>query len=195
MKKQLLTAILAAGLAAGAFAQGTVVFENSAGSGNITFDSSSGAFASPGQYTIALLWAPGTSVVPQNSLTQIAVYTPTAGGGNGAGFFQDPTVVTTPAGTAGGAQAIFEVVGWTGNFANWAAASAPGGAAKIGQSAEFVNGTGNPGGSPATPAVLLSGTGGAWNGNLVIAPVPEPTTLALGGLGAAALLLFRRRKN
>jgi len=194
MKKQLLTAILAAGTATGAFAQGTVVFENSAGSGNITFDSSSGANASPGQYTVALLWAAGTSVVPQSSLTQIAIYTPTAGGGNGAGFFQDPTVVTTPAGTAGGAQAVFEVVGWTGNFANWAAAQA--GAAKIGQSAEFINGTGNPGGSPATPAVLLSGTGGAWNGNLVIAtPVPEPTTLALGALGAAALLAFRRRKN
>lgn len=30
--------------------------------------------------------------------------------------------------------------------------------------------------------------------DLTISPVPEPTTLALAGLGAAALLIFRRRK-
>jgi PEP-CTERM motif len=32
-----------------------------------------------------------------------------------------------------------------------------------------------------------------WDGNLVF--VPEPSTIALGGLGAAVLLLFRRRSR
>jgi len=190
MKKQLLTAILAAGVAAGAFAQGTVIFENSLGSGNINVGNNS-TFANPGTYQVALLWAAGsTANIPLSGLTQIALYAP-SGSGNGPGFFYDPATVTTPAGTAGGSQAVFEVAGWQGNFASYAAAVAAN--AQIGYGSEFVNNTGNPGGSPATPATPISGSGGAWNGNLLI-PVPEPTTLALGGLGAAALLLFRRRK-
>jgi len=45
---------------------------------------------------------------------------------------------------------------------------------------------------PPTPSDMT------WNGgmsqNLVMLPVPEPSTFALAGLGAAALLIFRRRK-
>jgi hypothetical protein len=57
----------------------------------------------------------------------------------------------------------------------------------------FTQGTGNPGGSPATtPGTLATGASGFQG--LVLQPIPEPTTMALGGLGAAALLMFRRRK-
>jgi hypothetical protein len=35
---------------------------------------------------------------------------------------------------------------------------------------------------------------GLYHGSFTIAPVPEPSTLALAGLGGAALLLFRRKK-
>jgi hypothetical protein len=41
-----------------------------------------------------------------------------------------------------------------------------------------------------SPAVQLPG----WNQDLVMTTVPEPSTFALAGLGAAALLIFRRRK-
>ncbi len=57
--------------------------------------------------------------------------------------------------------------------------------------------TGSPGGFNA-------GTGGTdpnlpiFNATTIasgfLIPVPEPTTMALAGLGAAALLIFRRRK-
>jgi hypothetical protein len=44
---------------------------------------------------------------------------------------------------------------------------------------------------PATPTSLTPLNGQ----NLVLVPVPEPSTFALAGLGAAALLIFRRRKH
>ena len=59
----------------------------------------------------------------------------------------------------------------------------------------FLNNTG--GSYTSTPAgtpVVLQG----WdnlNENLVLSPVPEPTTLALGALGGLSLLLFRRKQS
>jgi hypothetical protein len=58
----------------------------------------------------------------------------------------------------------------------------------------FQNATGGnpnivPPGNPANPD--------GWDGlgqNLVLSATPEPSTIALGGIGAASLLLFRRRK-
>lgn len=180
MKKILLT-IAAAGLTAGAFAQGTVILENSAGSGNVsqTGPNASGALA-PG-YQVALLWYNGSSFVQEGN-----VYTSSAGNGDGAGYFNGETV-TVPTFAA---QGTFEVEGWDGSFASYAAALA--GSSHVGLTASFVNNEGNP--ATPTPPVGISGaTGSGWNGNLVLVPVPEPTTIALGGLGAAALLLFRRR--
>jgi hypothetical protein len=50
---------------------------------------------------------------------------------------------------------------------------------------------------PATgstqPTVIFGTTAGLIN-TFTLIPLPEPSTIALGGLGAAALLLFRRRK-
>jgi len=188
MKKLFVTTIATLGVATGLLAQGTVNFENQDSSGNITLDTPTGPTAGAGTYTVALLYAPGSAPVAQGSLQTLVTFGPI---GTQSGFFSDPVPVTTPNTTSGGANAIFEVEGWTGNFANYAAAIA--GGARVGATAQFVNGTGNPNAVPV-PGTPLDLTG--WNGNLVLAvvPVPEPSTIALGGLGAAALLLFRRRK-
>jgi hypothetical protein len=45
----------------------------------------------------------------------------------------------------------------------------------------------------AGPAIWGTGSGTGIT-SLVLIPVPEPSTIVLGGLGAAALLAFRRRK-
>jgi hypothetical protein len=45
----------------------------------------------------------------------------------------------------------------------------------------------------ATPPAVFGAGAGQISG-FTITSVPEPSTIALGGLGAAALLLFRRRK-
>lgn len=43
-------------------------------------------------------------------------------------------------------------------------------------------------------APAIFGPGAGQINSFLMTPVPEPTTMALGGLGAAALLYFRRRK-
>jgi len=57
----------------------------------------------------------------------------------------------------------------------------------------FINPTADYTQSPTPPAPNLTG----WNSlskDLIMTPVPEPATFALAGLGAAALMIFRRRK-
>jgi hypothetical protein len=51
--------------------------------------------------------------------------------------------------------------------------------------------------SPAAATTVFGAAGGPnlWNSaSFTMVPVPEPSSMALAGLGAASLLLFRRRK-
>ncbi len=181
MKKTLLFSSFQIAAVASALAQGTVVFENLFSTGFIDLGGFNPPYSSGGTITVALLWAPGTSLVPQNAFTQIGTYTFV----NNEGYFSDPMTLTTGTATAPGTAAIFEVQGWTGTYANYAAARAAGGAVQLAQTAEFVNKTGNP-----TSPVNTTG----WDGNLVL-PIPEPSTFALGGIGAAVFWVWRRRRS
>jgi hypothetical protein len=49
------------------------------------------------------------------------------------------------------------------------------------------------GGAPSTAVFSATPNANQWSGITMI-PVPEPSSMALAGLGAASLLLFRRRK-
>ena|ERR1700722_5435500 len=185
MKKILLT-IAATGITAGAFAQGIVNFENNAGAQYVTLGTANGAQAAAGSYQVALLWFNGASY------QQIgAVYQTSAAGGDGPGYFFGEAVTVPTFGATG----TFEVEGWTGSFGSYAAAVAgepPTGA--VGLSSSFVSAEGNLGTTPKGLAANITTGAGSWTGQLILVPVPEPSTIALGGLGAAALLMFRRRK-
>jgi len=91
-----------------------------------------------------------------------------------------------------------EVVGWTGTATSWqqAEANAIAGTALIGFSGSTLSGGAlswsQATGTSTSPAALALGNT-AFN-VLVLTQVPEPSTIALGGLAAAALLAFRRRK-
>jgi len=180
MKKALLAATLV-GVSAGAFAQGTVSFNDFQVSPKVYTNDLNGhsGFAKAQTFTVALYWASASGA----ALTPI--FTGQATSATDGNFFFSG--VTTPNATAPSGTAVFQVYGWTGSATSYSAAVA--GGAFVGLSNPFLNGTGGGGSPPATPATLTG-----WTGNLVLSPVPEPTTIALGGLGAAALLLFRRRK-
>lgn len=98
--------------------------------------------------------------------------------GPGSGF-----VLPTATGFDQGAvEFVFygSATGTLGGYAGWSAV----GTTTVITAAAFGGGT--------TPNTVFGGATGI--SSFVLVPVPEPATIALGGLGAAALLLFRRRK-
>jgi len=93
------------------------------------------------------------------------------------------------------ANAEILVIGFNGTLANSTAYGYSGeifNGAVLPGTTEWTQGTG---GGAVAPVNITSGAGG-FDGLVMqsVVPIPEPTTMALGGLGAAALLLFRRRK-
>lgn len=201
MKKILLTTIVA-GCSVAAFGQGGILLANANNSSahwNLTTASGTGA---PVGTDVALFWNSGTTSSP-NYIQVGATYTTTAAngdaigavtGGQGLYFYGTGNPIIIPTFSATGS---FFIEGWTGGYASYATALAQG--AYVGETATFTAAEANEGITPkGTPGYVDEGTGqniaGEWNGNLVLQQVPEPSTIALGGLGAAALLLFRRKK-
>lgn len=107
-----------------------------------------------------------------------------------AGVFQlgaAGAAINIPGVAAGGIATIrlqiwFDGAASAGLFPNYAAAVAAGGLAR---EVTFLQNTGNP---PLTPPGPLNGMP-----DVILSNVPEPSTLALAGLGIASLLVFRRR--
>lgn len=219
--KKLLGILAISALAASAFAQGTVTFGNQTGrvqQWTSTTDNTL-VYGTAGNAMVQLIAAPaGTALnnALSGSLTPLGAFLnystlgaflganplwtiPTGVGSNPgglqgtAGVFNDG--VLSIAGVAGGANAVYAVIGWTGTYATLDAAIT---AAMINNANSFIGisgvittATGDPSASPpGTPAALKTTFTG-----LVMAPVyiPEPATFALAGLGLAALLMFRRR--
>jgi hypothetical protein len=110
-------------------------------------------------------------------------------------------------GRAAGSTVSFVVVGWSSQVAgqNWAQAEAyidavinTGQAPTTGWIGASAVATSVTLAAPPSPSPNIFGTSAGQIGGfnlLMNAPVPEPSTFALAGLGAATLLIFRRRKN
>jgi hypothetical protein len=188
MKKLLLTAAAIMVATINTFAQGAVSWGNSATT--LIVNSLTGAAAtSAAGLRAALYWAPLSDPTNFRMIGSIAsVGTPLPGrysGGN----------ATTGSETAGGEMAWFQVRAWELAYGATyeAAVSAPdqsGRPALRGSSNTFMataaSLVGNPTPPPPTPL------NPQIQGFTVV--VPEPSAIALGLLGAGALLLLRRRK-
>lgn len=182
--KKLITVLSVSTLAAvAAYAQGTVVFANAGVGLNAPdfLDYGGTIKVSGAGYWAALLAGPAA-----NSLSQIAT-TPYLSGGQ-AGYFMGGTQAIPS--VAGGSPAYILIEAWNANFLNFAQARAsglPGSWAWSNNGAPFTVTTGNVGSPPTPPAALTGLTSFSFG-------IPEPSTLALVGLGAAVVLVFRRRK-
>jgi len=108
-------------------------------------------------------------------------------------------------GRATGSSASFIIVGWSSNVAGpdystarvFIDASIAGNAPFTGWIGATAVATSVGLGGGLTPPGAIFGTGAGQVGGplLQVQPVPEPSTFALAGLGAATLLIFRRRKS
>jgi hypothetical protein len=205
MKKYIsLVALLVA--SGSAFAQGTITFANNAATQvrfGATGSYSNGVAAPINLSSVEFLWAAqGTPALPYAGGSLTAWLSANPGWEAIAASFRviGPTVgrfnagvITANTTVPGGIVQAF-VVGWY----------TPGGAqpsfdaalndplAYVGFSLPFTLDTANPLAlpTPETPTALTS----SGYAGLVVTPVPEPATLALAGLGAAAMLIIRRRR-
>ena len=180
MKKlTLIATCVLAGLSA--WAQGTVNFANfAAGVDAPVTISATGVRVTGPAYASQLFFGPTTAG------NNISAYTPVAGtvnfqSGAGAGYFLGGNKVIPGFGTGASVKLIVAAFS-TANGADYLSARATG---TTGISLPVTVSLG--GGVVAPPNMTgLAGFG--------VAPVPEPSTIALGVLGAAALLLRRRSK-
>ena len=189
-KTHVLLGILA-GLTATAYGQGQIQLSNFGNTSTDTAATSNG-----------LLWLStgGTPVLinqdfnasfyggtGSTSLTLLATFllsNGTAAGDNsfGPGTFVDLTA--TPYTFPTLSPVFVQIQAWTGTFNSYAAAANAG--APVAQSRIFLNPVDAPPGAPVPltgmPAMVLTG-------------VPEPSTLALAGLGGLSLLMLRPRRR
>jgi hypothetical protein len=212
--KKLILASLALTCALGAFAQGTVVFNNRVSGTLVTYvyaplatdrlfhQIGNGADSTPAGTTD---WSKFTKISGSGYLATL-MSAPTAGAAESALAFASVTssfrtggaagnvagiTLTLPNVAAGANIATLQMFAWDNSDGKYATAQAAWDAWKNGDIAGGVSGTFN-----------LEAIGGGLNSNPNLTGlqsfnlyyVPEPSSMALAGLGAAALLIFRRRK-
>jgi hypothetical protein len=133
---------------------------------------------------------PESSLVPAAGITTFRT-------GAGAGFVA-PTTATFANMAAGAPQATIEMVAWdnsSGLYPTWAEASVAWANNLIAAGRSGTWNQDSMGGLGTAPNMQnTTDPSQAVHSFNIFIPIPEPTTAALLGLGAAGLLIFRRRK-
>jgi len=194
IKKYLGILAVTAVAAVASMAQGTLIFINSSTT-LVRYDSGTVISNVPsGGGFVEFLYAPVGTQGPAGSSDLApagwSVLDGTIRSISPAGRFNAGTFTVN--GIAPGAVIGGLVRGWTGAHASYAAALNAG--AYIGYSSVFTVDTGDPSSVPPGAAgSIFNSTATPFTG-MTLTAVPEPTSMVLAGLGAASLLIFRRRK-
>jgi len=186
MKKTLTAVAVCLSFAAGVYAQGTVDFRNRNTAAGLDAPVSDAGGAKLGNLNfVANIFYSATQNGSFTAITDAAAPFRT---GTGAGYWNFGTDFTRVIpGIAGGSSAWIMIRVWDSTKgADYATAKAAG--SPWGDSTPIQVTLGGAGSPPSVPAVLAGLTPFT-----LTAAVPEPSTIALGMLGAAALLLRRRK--
>jgi len=193
--KKLAAILCLSALTTGAFAQGLVTFLNTPTTlSSVTINGSTAATSgAAGSYYYGLLIS-SAATGPFTFSGLYATNLAAAGRFNGGNGIQCP-------GWAAGATMSYEVAVWSASLGQswqngWLTGSFGGAQGYFGLSS-VATGVSGGAGSPATPSYNLFGGATGISSGFTATPTtvtPEPTSMALAGLGAAALLIFRRRK-
>jgi len=209
MKKLILTLTLVAAVAS-AYGQGSVAFSN--GTLSKLSTQQAGTSATPAQIPLSGqpfkfgLWYGVGSAAAVNTSTApwIMGMNSTTGTGLIASSADSKTALSNV--SLGTDTSVNEpdiwaaVIAWSAQYTDWQSAKAAFDANTVGVgfyqwTALNVNGLGNPAISGAAIWEGATGTNPKlFNAAAIPVIVPEPTTIGLASLGAAALLIFRRRK-
>jgi hypothetical protein len=186
--KKLLIALAAVLVTVASYGQGQVNFANRVGSGGSILDApvmlgETGHGPGP-DYSVQLyLVGANNSLTP---LTPVSTFNPpAAGAGAIADRYWKSQTVDVP-GVVGGTSANFQVRAWLTSAGSYDAASALG----RGQSDVFAATVGGVTADPSAPPLTPGNLTGLKGFSVA---VPEPSIIALGVLGASALLLRRRK--
>jgi hypothetical protein len=178
MKKLIALAAFLA-IAASSYGQGEVAFatRNSLAGINIPVNLPDGTTGPGPAYSAQLFVVNGSTLTPvANSLTTFQA--PGSGAAAALSRYVQPVVASVP-GSPGGTALTMRIRAWQTSGGSFDAALTRGESANFSVTLSA---------APATPADLPSSIAGF---NLVT--IPEPSTIALGVLGAAALLIRRRK--
>jgi hypothetical protein len=185
MKKLILSVTAVAAMSVPAFAQGIFFQDN----GTAAYDTT--IAGAPNQNDLNLALLQGSTV-----LTTLLLSDGTATGditGNGGLIYDnsgDEFLTPTIAGTT----APFTVEAWTGDYSSYAAALASGVTGVFAGSDSFTVAIAAPA-SPPPNGNDISNFGVVNLTQVPTTAVPEPSTLAMAGVGLASMLLFRRKNS
>ena len=196
--KKLAGILCLSAVATGAFAQGTVTFNNNAQTlVSATINNQTAAISgAAGSYYFGLLTSSSGAAGSFTFSGLYATNVVTASGGRFIGG-----TVGVP-GWAPGTSMSYQIAGWDASLghdfqSSWLTSPPSSGLFGLSAVASGTSGGLNASTGQTFPTLpLFGGTGITAGFNLTgnTTVVPEPSSMALAGLGAAALLIFRRRK-
>lgn len=165
---------------------GNTVNDLPAGTASYGTDALAGAGAEVGLYVDTSAAAVAADVLSGSPLATAPFLT---GASAGAWSFAASLVATSSALPTGSAVFV-ELAAWTGGASSYAVAHSTAGDLSGYSVVSSQLSLGGPGSPPATPPTLV----GSGITDFTIGSVPEPSTIALGVMGASAFLMRLRRK-